>query len=139
MSLSGVTVSDQVITAYNELKTKKASRFLILVIENEKEVVIGENCTDRAASWESFVAKLPSDAPCYAIFDYEWNTPDGKRDKILFISWNPDNAKIKQKMLYASTKGGVTQSLQGGYQEIAASDDGDLSVENLMIKLSMKR
>ena len=139
MSLSVVTVSDQVITAYNELKTKKTSRYLILVIQDEKEVVVGENCTDRGASWESFVAKLPKDAPVYAVFDYEWSTADGKRDKILFISWNPDNAKIKQKMLYASTKGGVSQSLQGGYQEIAASDEGDLSVENIMIKLSMKR
>lgn len=40
--------------------------------------------------------------PCYVLFRFDTKTPTGH--EWLLLSWTPDSATIRQKMLYASTK-----------------------------------
>ena len=45
--------------------------------------------------------------PCtaFAVFDYECQSPNGAQlNKLVFVNWAPDNARVKSKMMYASTK-----------------------------------
>ncbi len=42
--------------------------------------------------------------PRVGIFDYEFTEDGRQQGKILFVVWAPDTAKIKAKMLYASSK-----------------------------------
>jgi len=59
----------------------------------------------------------------YAVFDFEWDTKDGcKKSKIVFVTWVPDTAKIRQKMLYASSKDKFKRELDGIQVEIQGTD-----------------
>lgn len=134
MSLSGVRVSDTAVTAFNNLKTKKTGRYVTFGIANDTEITV-QNVGERSESYEDFVSKLDNATPLYAIFDFEWETPDGPRDKILFITWIPENCKVKAKMLYASSKAALGSALGGGFVEIAGSDASDIDRSSVMLKL----
>lgn len=53
--------------------------------------------------FDSFVKPLiEENQPCYII--YRLDTKNDSGYDWLFISWSPDSAPVRQKMLYASTK-----------------------------------
>ena len=72
---------------------------------------------------------LPESEGRFAVFDIRWVQDDGrKRDSVCFVTWTPDNARIRQKMLYGSTGESFKASLQGIKATIAAHDIEDLTV-----------
>ncbi|KAJ3254980.1 cofilin [Boothiomyces macroporosus] len=75
-------------------------------------------------TYDDFLALLPKDGCRYAVYDFEYNTGDGPRNKL-----SPDSAKIKQKMLYASSKDGLRKKLDGVYTEIQCTDPSEVSYE----------
>ena len=133
MAMSGVTVNDEVVTAFTAMKTKKAHRFLLCSIDGEVKLT---HSADPSATFEDFRAMLKDDEPVYAAFDYEWDHEDGgKRSKILFISWIPDTAKVKPKMLYASTKDAVKTALGGGVVEVQATGPDEVTTDYIMSRI----
>lgn len=78
------------------------SSFVILV----EELAVGA-IHDAKNDWEKDFQTLlepliePS-TPCYVFFRNDTRTPTGH--EWLLLSWTPDSATIRQKMLYASTK-----------------------------------
>ena len=50
----------------------------------------------------------------------------------LILCRSPDNAKIKQKMVYTSSKDALKKKLVGLGKEIQANDHGDLAWEHVM-------
>jgi len=44
------------------------------------------------------------------------------RDKILFYIWSPDNARIKDKMMFAASKEYIRKKLDGIFTEIQCTD-----------------
>ena len=136
MAISGVTVHDDVITAFQELKTKKNARYLLTKIDTGKIVLTSKGGRDE--SYDDFLGKLAKDQPCYAVFDYEYEVAEGKRDKLLLVSWIPDAGKPKEKMHYASSKAAIVNALEGGVKEIHASDISDLSPDAILKKIQQK-
>lgn len=56
------------------------------------------------------------------MYDVEFKTNDGiNASKLFFLTWLPDGAKIKIKMLYASAKESVKQYLDLNGKEINVS------------------
>ena len=53
----------------------------------------------------------------------DWN------NKLLFVSWNPDTAKGKDKMVYASIKEAFIESLVGIQIKVQCTDDSELSTD----------
>ena len=67
---------------------------------------------------------------CYAVYDVEYSKgEEGKRNKICFFTWSPDDSKIKQKMLYASSKDALRKSLVGISAEIQGTDMSEVAHE----------
>jgi cofilin len=101
---SGVTVNPECITAFNELKLGKELKWIVFKISDDwKEIVVEEKSTD--PSYETFRAKLlgakskdkkgvEGIGGRYAVFDVEYDAAggEGKRSKITFFSWCPDDA-----------------------------------------------
>ena len=58
----------------------------------------------------------------------DWN------NKLLFVSWIPDTAKGKDKMVYASIKEAFIESLVGIQIKEQCTDDSELSVEMIAEK-----
>ncbi|KAJ1872362.1 cofilin [Coemansia sp. RSA 486] len=82
-----------------------------------------------------FVARLPEDQCRYAVFDVEYAKGDVVSNKIVFISYSPDTAKIKPKMLYSASKDALTKVLDGIHESIQINDPDDLTLEHVQEKL----
>jgi cofilin len=133
--MSGIPASDECLAAFEALKTKKASRYLIFTIKDNKEIVVADKGAPEE-TYDQFLAKIEKDTPCYAIFDFEYDTEDGgKRGKIVFIAWVPDTSKVKAKMIYASTKDNLKRKIEGGLVEVQATDASELCYEAVLAKV----
>ena len=101
---SSVSVTPECITAFNELKLGKSLKWIIFKISDDwKEIVVEEKSSE--ANYDAFREKLISAKSKdrkgnegiggrYAVYDVEYDAPggEGKRSKITFISWVPDDA-----------------------------------------------
>ncbi|KZT51408.1 actin depolymerizing protein, partial [Calocera cornea HHB12733] len=72
----------------------------------------------------------------WAIYDFAFEVDDGgKRNKIVLISWYPcpmtDDAKVKQKMIYASSKEALKRKLQSDAiaAEVQRTDYSEVAYE----------
>lgn len=138
-------------SVYKELKTRKKYRFIIyrlnadntqIIVDRVLERPNGTATTTNAASaisdYESFISGLPEDDCRYAVYDFEWEKggSEGIRSKICFLFWAPEVAKVKQKMLYASSKDGLRRNLTGVATEIQGTDYAEVSYETVLEKVN---
>ncbi|MFF1555917.1 hypothetical protein [Streptomyces sp. NPDC058279] len=56
------------------------------------------------------------------------------RDKLTFVSWAPEPAKVKQKMLFASSKDELRRSLVGIAVEIQGTEYSEVAYESVLDK-----
>ncbi|KAI1139723.1 hypothetical protein F5Y05DRAFT_330940 [Hypoxylon sp. FL0543] len=111
MSQSGATVSQECITAFNDLKLAKKYKYIIFKLSDDnREIVVEEASADK--DWEAFREKLVKattksktgavgKGPRYAVYDFEYSlaSGEGSRNKITFIAWSPDDANVMAKMV----------------------------------------
>jgi len=148
MSQSGVSVSPECITKFNELKLGKTIKYIIYKLsDNYKEIVVEE--ASETADWDTFREKLVSaksktksgaltKGPRYAVYDFHYDlaSGEGSRSKITFIAWSPDDAGIQPKMVYASSKDALKRSLNGLAAEFQANDEDDIEYQSVLSKIS---
>jgi len=148
MSQSGVSVSPECITKFNELKLGKSIKYIIYKLSDDyKEVVIEETSED--GDWDAFREKLVNaksktkagkevKGPRYAVYDFAYDlaSGEGSRSKITFIAWSPDDAGIQPKMIYASSKDALKRSLNGLAAELQANDEDDIEYQTILAKVS---
>jgi len=128
-------VNNQCLAEYEAIKLKKKYQFVIYKLNvTNTEIVVGE--TGAAGSdYEDFINKLPATEPRWAVFDLGYITPERQqRNKLVFVSWSPDDAKIKSKMLYASSKDALRRSLVGIAVEVQATDYDEIAYESIVSK-----
>ncbi|KAL1124289.1 hypothetical protein AAG570_002057, partial [Ranatra chinensis] len=118
---SGVTVSDACKTTYEEIKKDKKHRYVVFYIRDEKQIDV-EVIGDRNAQYENFLADLQKGGTgeCrYGLYDFEYShqcqgtSEASKKQKLFLMSWCPDTAKVKKKMLYSSSFDALKKSLVG--------------------------
>merc|ERR1740138_1135900 len=81
------------------------------------------------------IYKMPDNECRYAVLDVEINTKAGATaNKLIFIAWSDDNASIKPKMLYASSKDALKKTLTGINEEYQATDRSDLDLTEIKKK-----
>ncbi|KAI9894838.1 MAG: cofilin [Vezdaea aestivalis] len=128
-------VSTEAIEAFNEMKLKKTHKWIIYKLSDDKKQVIIEKTSDKD-DYEDFRSNLNNNAPRYAIYDMEYKMEDsGIRQKIIFIAWSSDEAKVMEKMLYSSSKEAVRKALNGIGAEVQANDQDDLEKESIIDRL----
>ncbi|KAL1977894.1 hypothetical protein VTN31DRAFT_753 [Thermomyces dupontii] len=145
MSLaSGVTITDECITAFNDFRLSRGkTKFIIYKIaDNRKEIVIDEISSE--PDYEVFRSKLEEakdsngrPVPRYAVYDveYELGGGEGKRNKIVFISWVPSDTSTFWSMLYASTRETLKNALNI-HQSIHADDKSEIEWKNVLEEAS---
>merc|ERR1719217_2053531 len=90
---------------------------------------------DKGASFDDFKACLPDNDCRYAVLDVEITTKSGATaNKLIFVAWSDDNASIKPKMLYASSKDALKKTLSGINEEYQATDRSDLDEADIKKK-----
>ncbi|CAN0212863.1 unnamed protein product [Scytosiphon promiscuus] len=117
---------------FNAFKLHRAphdNRYFIYKIENDAEIVV-DTFGDKSKTYDDFTACLPPNECRYGVFDLDYVTRDGRdANKIIFVSWSPDTAKIKNKMVYAASKEAIKSALMGIGVHVQATDQGELELD----------
>eukprot|EP00903_Cladosiphon_okamuranus_P006186 g6083.t1 len=129
---TGVTVNDEAVEMFNAFKLHRAphdNRYFIYKIENDAEIIV-DTFGDKSKTYDDFTACLPPNECRYGVFDLDFTTRDGREaNKLVFISWSPDTAKIKNKMVYAASKEAIKSALMGIGIHLQATDQGELELD----------
>merc|ERR1712127_233127 len=128
---------------YDEIKKKKTHRYCVFFIKDEKLIAV-EKMAPRDANYEEFLGDLMACGPedCrYGLYDFEYEhqcqgtSEKTRKEKLLLMSWCPDTARIKKKMLYSSSFDALKKCLVGVQKYIQATDESEASAEQVEEKL----
>ncbi|KAL0994123.1 hypothetical protein UPYG_G00118010 [Umbra pygmaea] len=142
---SGVTVTDEVISIFNDMKVRKAQAseddkknrkkavlFCLsddkknIILEEGKEILVGDVGTTVKDPFLHFVKMLPPDDCRYALYDACYATKESKKEDLVFIFWAPEAAPLKSKMIYASSKDAIKKKFTGIKHELQVNGLEDL-------------
>ncbi|KAI4340880.1 hypothetical protein MLD38_025675 [Melastoma candidum] len=127
-SVSGMAVNDECKLKFLELKAKRIYRFIVFRIQDQQVVI--DKVGGHGESYDDFTASLPANECRYAVFDFDFITDENcQKSKIFFIAWSPDTAKIRSKMVYASSKDRFKRELDGIQVELQATDPSEMSID----------
>lgn len=125
---TGVDVSEEVVTTFTAFKLKQGEyklKYFIYKIEKNEIVIDKQGALDQ--TYDDFVADLPENDCRYAVIDVDFETADGRStSKIVFITWNPDCARVRPKMMYSGSKEALKSALNGCSVHINATDYAEL-------------
>ena len=119
------------------MKLGKKYKFILYGLNDDKtQIVVKETSTD--PSYDAFLDKLPENDCLYAVYDFEYqiSESEGKRSKIVFITWSPDSAPIRSKMVYAASKDALRRALNGVYTDVQGTDFSEVSYEDILSKIT---
>ncbi|KAI4320016.1 hypothetical protein MLD38_033543 [Melastoma candidum] len=127
-SASGMAVNDECKLKFLELKAKRIYRFIVFRIQDQQVVI--DKVGGPEESYDDFTASLPANECRYAVYDFDFTTDENcQKSKIFFIAWSPDTAKIRSKMVYASSKDRFKRELDGIQVELQATDPSEMSID----------
>lgn len=134
---SGVAVQQAVSDRFQEIKLKHCYRYMLCKLTDDLKEICVEKCADKNASYDEFLRDMQaarSAGECrYAVYDAEYTTSNGQqRNKLVFILWAPEDAKLKQKMVYTSSKDAIKKKVEGIAKEIQATDNDEISWEHVL-------
>ena len=125
-------INPRVIEVFQELKLRRKHRFLIIHI-TDVDINI-ETIGERNTTFDEMTASLPFTSCRFIIYDYEYETNDGRKaSKIYFVNWMPNNSTPHNKMAYASAKSKLREQFTGVFDAQAAD------VDELAIRIGIKK
>jgi len=134
--VSGVRLGEGVLEAYNAMKGKSKNKFVIFKISERAGEVGLDYAGTKDDSYDDFLEGLPDGECRFGVYDYEYENADGCIfNKFVFVSWSPDCAQVKQKMLYASTGAFLKEQLDGIALELQASDHSEVEEAEMRERL----
>uniref|UniRef100_A0A7S4MRM4 ADF-H domain-containing protein n=1 Tax=Vannella robusta TaxID=1487602 RepID=A0A7S4MRM4_9EUKA len=134
---SGIDVASAAVDTFNDIKLSHKHRYVIYKRNADNTIIEVEQTADPSKTYDDFCAALPANECRYGIFDMEYSKSDadGIRQKIVFVVWAPDTAKIKDKMLTASSKDALKKQLIGISTEIQATDPSEIAYDYVLEKI----
>mgnify|MGYP002776803135 CR=1 FL=1 len=92
---SGVAVDDDCKIKFLDLKSKRCYRYIIYKIDPKAQKVVIEKLGGPEEAYDAFTGSLPENDCRYAIYDYEFVTPDNcQKSKIFFFAWYKFNKNL---------------------------------------------
>ncbi|KAI1330621.1 hypothetical protein F5Y16DRAFT_339191 [Xylariaceae sp. FL0255] len=116
-----VPLSDECRPTYEQLQYGKKYKWIIYKLTDKKDmVVVDEASTD--PDYNNFLKKLfdaklningvEYSAPRFAIYDVEYDSGEGLRNKIVGFMWSPDDdAHTRTRMVYSATYDDFSQEI----------------------------
>merc|ERR1712060_323969 len=125
---------DECVKAFDAMKIKKLYKYVVFYIKDKKTIEIDKLGTTEDLKGKTndeifadFCEKFPEDEARYAVYDTPVIAKSGaENNKLLFIMWNSDKAKVQSKMVYASSKDALRKKLTGIENEYQATDMEEL-------------
>ncbi|XP_069811031.1 destrin [Dendropsophus ebraccatus] len=145
---SGVRVDDSVVNLFQDMKCtnpRKTNKKVVFFgfSKNEDSIVVDpgrEILIDDASNFfPRLKALLPLNKCCYVLMDINYFNGETDKDELIFIMWAPEDAPVKQKLLFASSKTYLSKILQGVYKSWEIHSLDDFTVEALADKLAGRK
>ncbi|KAI8814239.1 hypothetical protein BJ742DRAFT_786893 [Cladochytrium replicatum] len=137
---SGVGVVNDALSLFEDMKLRRKYSWIVYKIDDGK--IVPEKYAEPGtpeASYDSFAQLFPAEEGRYGVFDLEYQTAeDGVRNKLIFIMWAPNSAKIKFRMLYASSKQALRDRLQGIHAEVQCTELSEIAFESVFENVAPK-
>lgn len=142
---SGVQVADEVCRIFYDMKVRKCSTpeeikkrkkaviFCLsadkkcIVVEEGKEILVGDVGATITDPFKHFVGMLPEKDCRYALYDASFETKESRKEELMFFLWAPEQAPLKSKMIYASSKDAIKKKFPGIKHEYQANGPEDLN------------
>mmetsp|Transcript_44653 Transcript_44653/g.71768 ORF Transcript_44653/g.71768 Transcript_44653/m.71768 type:complete len:142 (-) Transcript_44653:98-523(-) len=128
--MSGIKVTPSAIKTFEAMKKNRTHKFLLFEIKKEKVVIMDEKSGDKKenpdATYDDFIKVLCVDKHAgWGVIDYEAKKSDGSiLNKLVLVSWCPDDCGVRVKMLHGSTTNTIKSKL-GIDKHIHASTPSD--------------
>uniref|UniRef100_A0A0B6Z588 ADF-H domain-containing protein n=1 Tax=Arion vulgaris TaxID=1028688 RepID=A0A0B6Z588_9EUPU len=139
---SGVAVADECLRVFDEIKMGHKWLYIIYRVSEDLRNIIVEEKAGHDKTYDDFVAMLKqaeANRQCrYAVFDVRFMHKCVQQEKLAFFLWSPDNATVRQKMIYTSSKQALRNKMRGIHAEIQCTDDADLAMSNVLERISSK-
>jgi len=138
---SGIGVSDTVRNSFGSAVSSGNVRLFKLQIENESIVEVGSKVG--TADWEADFSLIPdlldAERPCYILYRLP-ETSSGAASWAL-LCYVPDKSKVKDKMLYASSRANLKQQLGNNYftDEVFGTVLGDFTLNGYKHHVQSKK
>jgi len=134
---SGVSVNQECVTAYNDIKLGHKFRYIVYALTDDLKEIRVLKTAAPTSTYDDYLEDMKEaeeKRQCrYGIYDAVYKLKDGQnRSKLVFFLWSPEDATVKQKMVYTSSKDAIKRALVGIGKEVQATDQGELAWENVM-------
>ncbi|CAG8821127.1 23117_t:CDS:2, partial [Gigaspora margarita] len=105
----------------------------------DKAVKVTEPDDNYKNSYNKFYNEITSKKdPYFAVYDFDYEIPgEGRRNKIIFISWVPANADVQIKTISAASKEVLKKRLDIPFQ-IEGTEANDIEFEKVLDKVLSK-
>jgi len=125
-------VNPDCLEKFQSLKFQKKLTYIIFTLNKANTEIVVE-LSSESTDYEDFIKDLPETECRWGVIDFKYKEPDGSsHSKLIFVSWSPDDAKIKQKMLFASSRDALKRSLVGIAKEIQGTDYSEVDYDNVL-------
>ncbi|KXN67216.1 hypothetical protein CONCODRAFT_10757 [Conidiobolus coronatus NRRL 28638] len=132
---SGVGINDQCLDIYQDLKLKHKYKYITFKLNDAFTEVVVDKAAE-TGTFDDFVGSLQATECRYAVFDFDYEKEgEGKRNKIVFISWIPGDSKLKARMVYASSLNNFAKAIEPQVQ-IQANDFDDIEFQAVLDKIN---
>jgi len=136
MTSSGAKADDSCIEVVQAMQLSKKYKFVIFKKSDDTTSIVIDQ-TSESGTWADFCNALPDDQGRYGVFDFEYKINTGaERKKLVFILWNPDNAKPTEKMWYTTSKSAIRSKLSAVKQDVQATDRDELDENDILDRIS---
>lgn len=130
MATTGMWVTEECKASFREMKWKKVHRYIVFKIDERSKLLKVDKVGGPGEGYSDLAAALPVDDCRYAVFDFDFVTVDNcRKSKIFFIAWAPTKSRIREKILYATSKDGLRRALDGISYELQATDPTEMGLD----------
>jgi cofilin len=134
--LTAIKLADECFEVWNQFRFGNKYRYIIFNFSDDLRHVVVEKTVDKSKTYDDLLEDLPPRDVRYIVYNLDFKADDGTdRNKLIFIVWAPDIAPVKRKMLIASTKQSVKNSLSGISVEIQSTDDFEIQYDVILSKV----
>lgn len=127
---SGVAVDPKCVEVFKQLKERKNRCVVFKINEGMTAIEVEKTLPLSGGSpkddWEEFTKALPESDCRYIAYDFAYEHQGAPKQRILFVLWSPEYAKVRPKMIYASSQEGVVNKLEGVQRQLQCTDSEEL-------------
>lgn len=139
---SGVTVCDECLKAFDEIKLGHKWRYVIYRLSDDLKRIIVEEKAGLNKTYQDFVNRLlesEKKGQCrYGLFDVKYSCNDIHSSKLAFFLWCPISVPTRQKMVYSCSVKALKQKLVGVHVDIQCNDATDLALSHVLEKCTAR-